>query len=295
VFIPVTLFSANMAPPRFEDLGKPAADVFNKGYNLGSIKLEHKLKSKSGVEFKTTAAQPWGTTKLTGGLDLKYKVSEYGLTVTEKLKTDQAVTTDIAVEDYFMKGLKIGAETTMFGNDKAGIKDAKIKADYVDEWLNTNKTIDILGRTCTLSGVFGRPNTGLMFGSQLKLDLQNVKLLNHNFVLGYQCKDFEMHSFVNDTREFGADVYHKCSPTAELAATLAWKLGEDSTKFGVGCSYALDPRTTLRGKLLNTNHMGVAVTHALNSGLKINLSALVNLAGVTNATHQFGVGIEYEG
>jgi len=95
-----------MAPPRFEDLGKPAADVFNKGYNLGSIKLEHKLKSKSGVEFKTTAAQPWGTTKLTGGLDLKYKVSEYGLTVTEKLKTDQAVTTDIAVEDYFYEGFE---------------------------------------------------------------------------------------------------------------------------------------------------------------------------------------------
>lgn len=284
-----------MAPPKFEDLGKPATDVFNKGYNLGSVKLEHKLKSRSGVEFKTSASQPWGTNKLGGGLDLKYKINEYGLTVTEKLKTDQTVTTDVAIEDYLVKGLKIGAEATLFGTEKSGLKDAKIKSDYVEDWLNTNTVIDVLNRTSTLSGVFARPPSGLLFGSQLKVDLQNVKLLNHNFVLGFQSKDFEMHSFVNDTREFGANVYHRCSPNAELAATLGWKLGEDATKFGVGCSYLLDSRTIIRGKLLNSNHLGVAVTHALNGGLKINLSALVNLAGVSTSTHQFGVGLEYEG
>lgn len=33
LFILARLVSANMAPPKFEDLGKPAADVFNKGYS----------------------------------------------------------------------------------------------------------------------------------------------------------------------------------------------------------------------------------------------------------------------
>lgn len=65
-------------------------------------------------------SQPWGTNKLGGGLDLKYKINEYGLTVTEKLKTDQTVTTDVAIEDYLVKGLKIGAEATLFGTEKSG-------------------------------------------------------------------------------------------------------------------------------------------------------------------------------
>lgn len=53
------------APPRVH-LGKPARDVFTKGYGFGLIKLDLKTKSENGLEFTSSGSANTETAKVTG-------------------------------------------------------------------------------------------------------------------------------------------------------------------------------------------------------------------------------------
>ena len=98
-----------MSPPPYSDLGKKAKDVFNKGYHFGLIKLDVKTKSASGVEFSTGGSSNQESGKVSGSLETKYKVKDYGLTFTEKWTTDNTLSTEFAVQDQFVPGLKLSS------------------------------------------------------------------------------------------------------------------------------------------------------------------------------------------
>ena len=101
-----------MSPPAYSDLGKNAKDVFNKGYNDGLWKLELKTKTDSGVEFTTSGNSQQETGKVSGGLETKYKVKEYGLTFSEKWNTDNTLASEVSVENQLVKGLKLSLAGT---------------------------------------------------------------------------------------------------------------------------------------------------------------------------------------
>ena len=96
-----------MAPPAYSDLGKNARDVFNKGYHFGLWKLDVKTKTNSGVEFTSSGHSNQDSGKVFGSLETKYKVKEYGLTFSEKWNTDNTLTSEVAVENQGVKGLKL--------------------------------------------------------------------------------------------------------------------------------------------------------------------------------------------
>jgi voltage-dependent anion channel protein 2 len=75
----VISFFQIMSPPSYNDLGKNARDVFNKGYHFGLLKLDCKTKTKSGVEFSSGGSSNQDTGKVFGSLETKYKVSDYGM------------------------------------------------------------------------------------------------------------------------------------------------------------------------------------------------------------------------
>ncbi|CAI8033037.1 Voltage-dependent anion-selective channel protein 1, partial [Geodia barretti] len=47
------------SPPTYGDLGKPARDVFDKGYDFPKVKLSLKTKTESGVVSWLVGAEPW--------------------------------------------------------------------------------------------------------------------------------------------------------------------------------------------------------------------------------------------
>lgn len=96
-----------MSPPAYSDLGKNARDVFNKGYHFGLWKLDVKTKTNSGVEFTSAGHSNQDSGKVFGSLETKYKVKEYGLTFSEKWNTDNTLTSEVAVENQLVKGLKL--------------------------------------------------------------------------------------------------------------------------------------------------------------------------------------------
>lgn len=99
-----------MAPPCYADLGKDAREVFTKNYHLGIVKLDCKTKSRTGIEFKAAGSSLNDTGKVNGSLDVKYKLSDHGITLSEKWTTDNTLNTGITAEDYLSKGLKLSAD-----------------------------------------------------------------------------------------------------------------------------------------------------------------------------------------
>ena len=84
--------------PTYCDLGKPAKDVFSKGYGFGMVKIDLRTKLCSGVEFSTFGHAYTVTGKASGNLETKYKICNYGLTFTQKWNTDNTLGTEISLE-----------------------------------------------------------------------------------------------------------------------------------------------------------------------------------------------------
>lgn len=57
-------------------------------------------------EFKTSGSSNTDTSKVTGTLETKYKLPEYGLTFTEKWSTENTLGTEVCVEDQVTKKRK---------------------------------------------------------------------------------------------------------------------------------------------------------------------------------------------
>ncbi|NXX67592.1 VDAC2 protein, partial [Spizella passerina] len=236
-------------PPAYVDLGKPARDIFNKGYGFGLVKLDVKTKSASGVEFTTSGSSNTDTGKVNGSLETKYKWAEYGLTFTEKWNTDNTLGTEIAIEDQLAKGLKVTFDTTFSPN--TGKKSGKIKSAYKRECINLGCDVDFdfAGPAVHGSAVFGYE--GWLAGYQMTFDTAKSKLTRNNFSVGYKTGDFQLHTNVE---------------SLETAINLAWTAGSNSTRFGFAAKYKLDPTASLSAKVNNSSLIGVGYTQTLRPG-----------------------------
>merc|ERR1719427_1217527 len=100
-----------MAPPSYSDIGKQARDVFGKGYHFGLVKL-----------------------------DVKYKVKEQGLSLTEKWNTDNSLNTTVDYEKL-MPGLKLTLDGSFQPN--SGDKSGKFKTEYKHEKFLFNADLNL--------------------------------------------------------------------------------------------------------------------------------------------------------
>lgn len=110
IFLNFFFLVLQMSPPSYSDLGKKSKDVFGKGYHFGLIKLDCKTRTGSGVEFNTGGSSNQESGKVFGSLETKYKVKEYGLTFSEKWNTDNTLTSEVAIQDQLVKGLRLSSD-----------------------------------------------------------------------------------------------------------------------------------------------------------------------------------------
>jgi voltage-dependent anion channel protein 2 len=281
-----------MTPPSYSDLGKSARDLFNKGFNFGFLKIDSTTSAHSeAVEFKSAASHNIDTGKLFGSLDFKYMIPDYGITLTEKWNTDNTLGTEILCEDKLTKGLKMTLDSTFAPH--LGKRTGKIKVEHECDQvhLNTDMSLDV-GPIINASAVFGRK--GWLVGYQTGYDTQNAKMTSSNIAFGRETSDYAIHTFINDSQEFGGSLYHKVSPKLELAASLGWTAGEEMNRFGLAAKYNVQQDWTLRAKLNNTSQVALSMTHQLNPDLSLTMSTLMNLRQFQEGGHKFGIGFEYK-
>ncbi|KJH43337.1 eukaryotic porin [Dictyocaulus viviparus] len=280
-----------MAPPTFADLGKSARDLFNKGYNHGFLKVDTTTKAgdKKEVEFKTSAAHNLGSGKLGANLDVKYMIPSYGLTLTEKWNTENQLGTVLEVNEQFGRGLKLIFDSVYAPH--AGKRTGKLKVDWSLQTARITAEVALTAApVINASGVFSRD--GWLFGAAATFDTSTNKVATTSLAFGHQTCSYSLNSFVVNSNDFGASLYHKVSPNVEIGTMLGWKVGGSGVEFGLASKYCPTKDVVLRGKLNNHSQVALAVTNNLSPELKITLSSQLNL--ISNDAHKFGLGLEYE-
>ncbi|XP_037960926.1 voltage-dependent anion-selective channel isoform X2 [Teleopsis dalmanni] len=282
-----------MAPPSYSDLGKQARDIFGKGYHFGLWKLDCKTKTASGIEFNTVGHSNQESGKVFGSLETKYKVNDYGLTLTEKWSTDNTLFTEVSVQDQLLEGLKLSFAGTFA--PQTGNKEGKLKASYGHENVkfDSDVNIDLKGPLINSSLVLGYQ--GWLAGYQTAFDTQNSKLAANNFALGYSTKDFVLHTAVNDGQEFSGSIFQRCSDKLDCGVQLSWATGGNNTKFGIGGKYQLDKDASVRAKVNNASQVGLGYQQKLRDGVTLTLSTLIDGKNFNAGGHKIGVALELEG
>merc|ERR1712142_1215378 len=204
-------------PPTYVDLGKPAKDVFTKGYGFGLIKLDLKTKSENGLEFSSGGSANTETSKVAGCLETKYKWAEHGLTFTEKWNTDNTLSTEITVEDQIAKGLKMTFDSSFSPN--TGKKSGKIKTGYKRELINLGCDVDYDINGTTLHGHAVVGYEGWLAGYQTTFEAGRNRITQSNFTVGFMTDEFQLHTNVNDGTEFGGSIYRKVNDSWRRRST----------------------------------------------------------------------------
>jgi len=279
-------------PPGYGDLGKAARDLFNKGFNYGTYKLEAKSKTANGVEFTTSGNSNHDSGKVGGSLETKYKYSDYGLTFLEKWSTDNVLGTEITIEDQMVKGLKLTFDTSFA--PQTGKKSGKIKTAYKQDYINTNCDVDFdfAGPTINGSAVLGYQ--GWLAGYQMSFDTSKSKLASSNFAVGYTTGDFTLHTSVNDGTDFTGSVFQKVNSELETGVQLNWTAGSNATKLGLAAKYTPDRDTTIRAKVNNNSQIGLAYQQKVRDGVTLTMSALLEGKNFNQGGHKIGLGLEFE-
>ena len=101
-----------MAPPQYADLGKSAKDLFNKGYNYGTVKLDVKTTTKNKIDLNITGEHNTDIQKSLGTLEAKTKWPARGITFVEKWNTDNVLKSELTFEDNLIQGLKVVLDTS---------------------------------------------------------------------------------------------------------------------------------------------------------------------------------------
>jgi len=281
-----------MAPPQYSDLGKSAKDLFNKGYNYGTVKLDVKTKTQNKIDINLTGEHNTDVQKSLGVLEMKYKRPENGLTFTEKWNTDNILKSELTLEDNLLKGLKLAFDSSYAPN--TGKKSGVLKSTYKHDklLLNTDIDLDLAGPVVHNSIVFG--HLGWLFGLQTSFDTAKSQLTRNNFAIGYQASDFTLHTNVNDGTEVGGSLYQKVNDQLDLGVSLSWSSVNNSTRFALASKYQLDKYATVQAKVNNLSQVGLSYTQQLRNGVKLILSTLVDGKNINGGGHKLGLGLELE-
>lgn len=281
-----------MAPPQYADLGKTAKDLFNKGYNYGTVKLDVKTKTENGIDFNLTGEHNVDVQKSLGTLKAEYKCSEHGVTFSEKWTTDNVLKSELTSEDKLVKGLKLTLDSSF--SPASGKKSAVLKSTYKHDkfLLNTDVDLDMNGPVVHNSLVFG--HMGWLLGYQSSFDTAKSALTRNNCAVGYQAKDFTLHTNVNDGTEVGGSIYQKVNSQLGLGVSLSWSSVNNATRFALASKYQLDKYAFVQAKVNNLSQIGLSYTQELRPGVKLIASSLLDGKNINGGGHKLGLGFELQ-
>ena len=281
-----------MAPPQYADLGKTARDLFNKGYNYGTVKLDVKTRTKNDIDFNITGEHNNDVQKSLGTLEAKYKAPQHGLTFVEKWNTDNILKSELTLEDNLAKGLKLALDTSYA--PATGKKSGVLKTSYKHDkfLLNTDVDLDLSGPVVHNSVVVG--HLGWLLGLQTSFDTAKSQLTRNNFAVGYQANDFTLHTTVNDGTEVGGSIYQRVNPQLELGVSLSWSSVNNQTRFALASKYQLDKYANFQAKVNNLSQIGLSYSQQLRDGVKLVLSSLIDGKNINGGGHKLGLGLELD-
>jgi len=124
-----------------QDLGKSSNDLLGKDYPFHGTSLEVKTKTPSNVAFKVGGSRDSKTSAITGDIEAKYTDKKNGLVFTETWTTSNALKSQLELENYLAKGLKLDIATSL--TPDKGQKSALLNAIYKQSGIHTRGAFDV--------------------------------------------------------------------------------------------------------------------------------------------------------
>ncbi|KAL7741375.1 hypothetical protein ACLKA6_013815 [Drosophila palustris] len=290
-----------MSPPIYSDLGKLAKDLFKVGYHPGLWQLDCKTLTSSGLEFYTSGFANQDASKVMGSLQSKYKVEDYGITLTERWNTENLLYGQILQKDKLAEGLMLMAEASF--QPSSGDKNFKLLADLAKDNFNIlgrggiNKGEPFVGGSLVLA------HKEFYGGVDLDYNIDQDKLI-WKLGLGWTNESTTIHSELVNAEGFLVSLFHKLNEPVDLGFEISKPIatgggdGEEAPQselnIGVGMIYHLEGDALIRAKINNKVEVGLGYQQKLREGISMSISTIIDGMNITDGNHKFGIGLSLQ-
>ncbi|KAF9241150.1 eukaryotic porin/Tom40 [Melanogaster broomeanus] len=286
-------------PPSWKDLGKSSNDLLSKDYPFSGTSLEVKTKTPSNVAFKVAGLRDSKTLGITGDLEAKYVDHKNGLVFTETWTTANVLKSQLELENYLAKGLKLDINTSLIP-DK-GSKSALLNVIYKQSGVHTRGALDVFkGPTFTADTVVGRD--GFLLGAETAYNVTEGKIARYAAAIGYNAPEYAVtvHG-LNNLNTFSASYYHRVSPDVEAGAKAVYdtKSTTSGVALEVGAKAFLDSAAFVKAKINNSGVLALGYTQTLRPGVKASFGLALDTQRLNDIApagpaHKVGASITFD-
>lgn len=284
------------APPDFSNLGQAARDLLFKGYNYGTVKMDLKTKTSTGLSVSSGGRSHLATGKTNGGLELKLPVQHVvPFTVKGKWTTENVFHTELVIEDQIVVGSKIAFETAYA--PASGKKTGKVKAAYKADHVHTNVDIDFNFAGPTVNGAAVLEHSGFFAGYHMAYDTASSRLTKTDLAVGYTAPDFQLHSSVANGSDYSGSINHKVNSALETAVLFSWTPDKDAStapSFTIGAKYNIEKDSSVAAKINQSSAIGLSYSQKLRPSVNLTLSTLIDAKNFSAGGHQVGLGLDFD-
>jgi len=271
-----------MAPPKFDDLGKAASDLFKKGYEHGNVKFE--VKSKSGnIDFTTKAAHNLSKTSISADVEANWKNIIEGVDFKKTLKSSGV--TDLELSKMIPNAGKCTVTGSLSNDGISGFKLGKFKQNYSNSKINANLAATMVSKpVVNFDAVYAMKNINAGFA--LGYDIGSSKLLSSSMGASYQQDNLNLTLKSNCLQnEYNLLILQKAANNRTLAANI---------------NYAGNINMSLAAKLANLKHGSAqhkinqdgiftsSFTTKFDSGCEATFSSNLNVKDLQGPGHTIG-------
>jgi len=304
-----------MAATFYDDLGKNADDLINKGFPAeGSFKVSTETKTSNGVSLVTTGRRFFknGNENVEALFEPKFNWTEQNVEVTGKLSTGSEYETGVSVKDVGAKGSKLSLTANQ---NKAGVS-AKTGVDFKNESIAFKSAVtvpdDFAGKPIGVEASAVAAYENVNVGSKVNVatahtqgDKETALSFFWNLKAGYLQPLWQAVAWFNNANKsnvVGASFYQEVTPAVKLGTSFSVDrlAANPSPAANVTGEYKYASDTVLKSKL------GVNAAKDLRAGLALQqnwtTSSTVTVAADLNAlqllgtnkgdAHSFGVEIK---
>ncbi|OWM64562.1 mitochondrial outer membrane protein porin of 34 kDa-like [Punica granatum] len=239
-------------PGLYTDIGKKARDLLYKDY-------------QSDQKFTITTYSPTGVAITSSGTkkgqlflaDVNTQLKNRNITTDVKVDTNSNLSTTITLDEP-APGLK-----TIFSFRLPDQRSGKVEVQYLHEYAGISSSIGLTANpVVNFSGVIG--SNALALGTDVCFDTKTGNFTKCNAGLSFSNADLIASLTLNDKGDsLNASYYHIVNAVTNTAvgAEVTHSFSTNENTITVGTQHALDPLTTLKGRVNNSGKASVLIQH----------------------------------
>lgn len=276
-----------MAPPKFDDLGKSASDLFKKGFEHGNVKLEVKSSSGTGVNFTTKGTHNLAKSSISGSMEGEFKNIFEGIDIKKTINTHGG--TDIEISKMINNVGKATITGSLNNDQISGLTLGKFKQNYTRNNLNLNFNSTLTATpVLNLDAVYAHNNINAGFAVSFDSSKNNIK--SNNLGLSFKQNNIEATFKSSLKNDLNALILNKISPSRALAAQINYD-GNVSMSLALkdtGCKHG-----TAQAKINDKGILGFSYITKFDSGLEGTFSSNLDCKNLQSGGHTLGAGFKF--